>query len=621
MRLPLRAFLFVSISVATLAPIAYLGSTQVARWREVQRAAADKDLRFAAESLAGAIGQALDANVRELGTMAKHIGTYRSLDPVILQSVLHEFRLAFASFLGLNVAGLDGKTTVMDPTGRPHVQLADRLYFQEMERTGRTAVSGVELGRISWVPTIHICAPIWTDSNGQQGSERIGAVVGALGLGYLQELTARSVTVFGDMEALVLDKNLRLAVDSNPKGKPPLVDLSATELYASVPAGETLLRSGFNDRGESIRAALARISEQQLDWTVVVMRPAWKIEEQARRARTTTLLAIVAALVLGLMFAYLLSSWLALPISNLARYTQQVAGGESVYPPSSARWDAREVTDLVGTVGAMVAKLQLQADALREHEKAQVTLARFRQELEIAERIQVGVLPKSFELRGFEMAASMKPAEAVGGDYYELLPTENGFWLAAGDVSGHGLTAGLVMLMLQSALGALAAYVPGARPAEILKATNRLLVENVRRRMGGDDHVTLVLMHVFSDGRYVFAGGHEPILVLRAASGTCEVIETPGPWIGITTEIEKHLSERTGHLDPGDMLVLYTDGVVEAGATQHSRYGLERLQAAVERLREQPLSVLCSKILGEARNWSPGSQEDDMTIVAIRRRL
>ncbi|HEY5283088.1 MAG TPA: hypothetical protein VIM14_09885, partial [Polyangia bacterium] len=111
MRLPLRVFLFVSISVATLAPIAYLGSTQIARWREVQRTAADKDLRFAAESLAGAIGQALDANVRELGTMAKHIGTYRSLDPAILQSVLHEFRLAFASFLGLNVAGLDGKST------------------------------------------------------------------------------------------------------------------------------------------------------------------------------------------------------------------------------------------------------------------------------------------------------------------------------------------------------------------------------------------------------------------------------------------------------------------------------------------------------------------------------
>jgi sigma-B regulation protein RsbU (phosphoserine phosphatase) len=619
-RLPLRVFLFVSISVATLAPIAYLGSTQIARWREVQRAAADKDLRFAAESLAEAIGQALDANVRELGTMAKHIGTYRSLDPAILQSVLHEFRLAFASFLGLNVAGLDGMSTVIDPTGRPHVHLSDRLYFQEMERTGRTTVSGVELGRISWVPTIHICAPIWTDANGQK-SERIGAVVGALGLGHLQELTAKSVAVFGDMQARVLDKNLRLAVDSASHGEPPLADLSANELYASVPSsGETLLRTGRNDRGEPIRAALARIPEQQLDWTVVVMRPTWKIEEQARRARTTTLFAIVAALVLGLVFAYLLSSWLALPISKLARYTQRVAGGESVYPPSPARWDAREVTDLVGTVGSMVEKLQLQADELREHEKAQVVLARFRQELEIAERIQVGILPKCFKLGGFEMAALMKPAEAVGGDYYELIPTEAGFWIAAGDVSGHGLTAGLVMLMLQSALGALAASLPGAHPAEILKATNRLLVENVRHRMGGDDHATLVLMHVFSDGRFVFSGGHEPMLVLRAASGTCDVIETPGPWVGISTEIERHLLERTGQLDPGDLLVLYTDGVTEAGATRHSPYGLERLQAAVERWRDQPLSVLCSKVLSEARNWSPGLQEDDMTIVAIRRR-
>ena len=124
-----------------------------------------------------------------------------------------------------------------------------------------------------------------------------------------------------------------------------------------------------------------------------------------------------------------------------------MASGEGASLPSAARWDAREVNDLVETVGIMVAQLREQADALREREKEQVVLARFRQELEIAARIQVGILPKNFDVPGFEIAALMRPAEAVGGDYYELLPTESGFWIAAGDVSGHGLTAGLVMLM------------------------------------------------------------------------------------------------------------------------------------------------------------------------------
>jgi sigma-B regulation protein RsbU (phosphoserine phosphatase) len=266
----------------------------------------------------------------------------------------------------------------------------------------------------------------------------------------------------------------------------------------------------------------------------------------------------------------------------------------------------------------MVAQLREQADALREREKEQVVLARFRQELEIAARIQVGILPKNFDVPGYEIASLMRPAEAVGGDYYELLPTESGFWIAAGDVSGHGLTAGLVMLMLQSALAALAIYTPNARPAEILKATNRLLVENIRRRLGGDDHATLVLMHVMRDGSFLFAGAHEPLLILRTASGKCEVVDTLGPWMGINDSVEQHLIEGAGKLAAGDLLVLHSDGVVEAGASRHQPYGLDRLCAAVERLHDQPAQVMCREILRESRAWVPGPQEDDMSIVVVR---
>jgi hypothetical protein len=75
-RLPLRIFLFVSLSVATLAPIAYLGPAEVARWREVQGQASDQALQLAAESLARAIGQAIAESVRGITTMANHVGTY-----------------------------------------------------------------------------------------------------------------------------------------------------------------------------------------------------------------------------------------------------------------------------------------------------------------------------------------------------------------------------------------------------------------------------------------------------------------------------------------------------------------------------------------------------------------
>jgi serine phosphatase RsbU (regulator of sigma subunit) len=619
MRLPLRVFLFVALSVATLAPIAYLGPTQVARWREVQRIEADKELRSAAESLARAIGEAIDANVRGLTSVAGHIGTRGSLEPVRLQAVLHNHCANFPSWLGINVCGPDARPFVIEPPTQVEVSFSDRAYHQEMVRTGRTAISGVEIGRITKVPTIHVAAPIWATA--ADGSRvRLGALVGALGLGYLQEQTTRAVEVFGDMRAQVLDKHRRVIVDSNPRGLPPLADLSGIELYANVRTRHADLRSGYGDAGEPVRAALARVSEQQLGWTVVVMRPVWKIEEQARHARASAWIAVLGALALGMTLAFVLSSWLARPISRLARFTLQVVGGDRVSPPATARWDAREVTDLVGTVGSMVEKLRSQADALRAHEKEQVELARFRRELEIAEHIQTAILPKAYAAEGFEIAAQMQPAEVVGGDYYDILPTETGLWIGTGDVSGHGLSAGLVMLMLQSALGALAQHAPGARPAEIWGAVNRLLVGNIRNRLEGDDHVTLVLMRLSRDGNYVFAGGHEPLIVLRQGQPTCEVLATPGPWMGIRVDPVASLPETTGRLGPGDLLVLHSDGIVEAGATQHKPFGLERLRAAVERLRAEPATAICAEILREARAFAPGPQEDDMTIVVVRRR-
>jgi sigma-B regulation protein RsbU (phosphoserine phosphatase) len=175
------------------------------------------------------------------------------------------------------------------------------------------------------------------------------------------------------------------------------------------------------------------------------------------------------------------------------------------------------------------------------------------------------------------------------------------------------------MLMLRSALAAVARHAPGAGPSAILRATNRQRVENIRRRLGGEDHATLVLMHVAPDGSYRFAGGHEPLLVLRGHDGHCEVIELPGPRLGIKEDLGEQLSERAGHLGEGDLLVFHSDGIVEAGAAQGKPFGIERLSAAIERLRAQSAQAICDEVVREARAWAPGAQDDDMTIVVVRR--
>ena len=175
------------------------------------------------------------------------------------------------------------------------------------------------------------------------------------------------------------------------------------------------------------------------------------------------------------------------------------------------------------------------------------------------------------------------------------------------------------MLMLQSALAALATYAPRENPAKILSATNALLVENIRRRLGGDDHVTLVLMHVDQQGRFVFAGGHEPLLILRHGSETCEMVDAPGPWIGILPDVGKQLLESRGQLLPGDLLIMHSDGVVDAGARNQHAFGMDRLRACIESSRQQPLNAICTEVLSQATECSNGAQDDDMMLVLVRR--
>ena len=104
--------------------------------------------------------------------------------------------------------------------------------------------------------------------------------------------------------------------------------------------------------------------------------------------------------------------------------------------------------------------------------------------MEIAARIQTSILPRDVNVAGLEIAAAMHAATEVGGDYYDVVPVDDGCWLGIGDVAGHGLGTGLVMLMMQSGIGALARKMPDASPRDLLLALNTMLVENVRVRLG-----------------------------------------------------------------------------------------------------------------------------------------
>jgi phosphoserine phosphatase RsbU/P len=240
-----------------------------------------------------------------------------------------------------------------------------------------------------------------------------------------------------------------------------------------------------------------------------------------------------------------------------------------------------------------------------------------RQENQIAARIQTSILPGEVDIEGLAISAGMLPAEVVGGDYYDILPVRNGCWIAIGDVAGHGLAAGVIMLMIQSAIQSLVRLSPDASPRDLVCALNGALYENIRQRMRRDEYVTFCLAHYSADGRLVFAGAHENILVCRG-NGVCESIPATGAWLGAGRDIRPATTETTLQLAPGDVMLLFTDGVIEARDRDGVEFGVDRLRSLLVERREQTPAELRNAVMDAVLGWNHGPPSDDVTLVIVR---
>jgi DNA-binding LacI/PurR family transcriptional regulator/serine phosphatase RsbU (regulator of sigma subunit) len=257
------------------------------------------------------------------------------------------------------------------------------------------------------------------------------------------------------------------------------------------------------------------------------------------------------------------------------------------------------------------------AEEAAHREKAEKE--RLERELEIATHIQTSILPRNLQVENLEIAATMLPATEVGGDYYDVLPGTGGCWLGIGDVAGHGLRPGLVMMMLQSIVAALGRNDFEAAPRDVLQVVNAVLYDNVRERLRQDEHATLTLIRYFSNGKLVFAGAHEDLLILRAASGMCERIPTLGTWVGATRDISDATEDQLAQLEDGDLLVLYTDGVIEAANAAGQRYGLDRLCAELTALGTESVTLIRDRIVASVCDFL-AVQEDDIALLVARHR-
>jgi sigma-B regulation protein RsbU (phosphoserine phosphatase) len=261
---------------------------------------------------------------------------------------------------------------------------------------------------------------------------------------------------------------------------------------------------------------------------------------------------------------------------------------------------------------ARLVRQLIEQNALRQRAEQD----QLRKEVEIAARIQTSILPRSFEVQGLAIAAHMQPATEVGGDYYDVIPCPSGCWLGIGDVAGHGLQAGLVMLMIQSMVAGMVQMSPAAAPSAIVHALNLALHHNVHSRLQQDEHATLTLIRYETNGHLTFAGGHEDILVYRAKTNTVELVSTPGPWVGGARTVFGIVDSEL-QLHDRDVMLLYTDGVIEARNFRDEPFGLKRLCRLFGEAARGPVDRIRDRLIAVVLEWSP-VLEDDVTLLVAR---
>lgn len=241
-------------------------------------------------------------------------------------------------------------------------------------------------------------------------------------------------------------------------------------------------------------------------------------------------------------------------------------------------------------------------------------------ELDLLKQMQQLILPKPAELAAIaqlDIAGFMEPADEVGGDYYDVLFNDGVVTLCIGDVTGHGLESGIVMVMAQAAVRTLK-EVQESDPVRFLDTLNRTIYKNIQR-MNSDKNLTLALLN-YASGKVSISGQHEETIVVRKG-GKIERINMMD--LGFPIGLEEDISAFIGHvsvdLEPGDGVVLYTDGIPEARNSRKQFYGTERLYAVVsqnwhlsaENIKQAAIADL-REFIGQAKVF------DDITLLVLK---
>jgi serine phosphatase RsbU (regulator of sigma subunit) len=243
-------------------------------------------------------------------------------------------------------------------------------------------------------------------------------------------------------------------------------------------------------------------------------------------------------------------------------------------------------------------------------------------EMETARRIQHRIAPRDVSLKGLDVLSYLRPAEDVGGDYLDVYTIGDDSWLLLGDVTGHGLGAGLVMLMAQSTISAILQTRPDISPRELNWLANRVLHANLRR-LEESRHMTVISLRRSASNRFTVSGAHDDFYIVRADGSLERHSAAHFPLgLGFVGDLEiDAVGEDAFQLYPGDLLYVGTDGVTEAapgGDPRRGLFGEQQIERLLVEHSRASLDDLRRALLAELETFTGGVYHDDVAFLLVR---
>lgn len=245
---------------------------------------------------------------------------------------------------------------------------------------------------------------------------------------------------------------------------------------------------------------------------------------------------------------------------------------------------------------------------------------RIKQELQIARKVQQSFLPlKTPNVPGLDVFAICKPAFETGGDYYDFIELDDKkLAITIGDVSGKGIQAAFYMTFTKGVLYALCNDYTSS--VEVLSRTNKMFRKNAAK----GTFISLIF-GIFDEEKSIFRfsrAGHNPLLYFNKKEQKLHIYQPEGIAIGMAdmSKFNRHISEQSVKMEEGDILIFYTDGMVEAVNKENELFGEERLYALIKKYHDLPSRQMVEKIEEHLAEFVNGTdQYDDMTIIIVKK--